>query len=61
MQGRGKSIVDGKTFDWEYGDTLAVPNWKSQEHHALEDAVLFNMTDEPFLKWSHYYRFEAAA
>ncbi len=59
MQGSGRSIVDGQTLDWEFGDTIAVPNWKAAEHHALADTVLFHMTDEFLLKWAHYYRFEA--
>jgi len=59
MQGKGRSIVDGQTFDWEYGDTITVPNWKTQEHQASADTVLFHMTDEFLMKWAYFYRFEA--
>jgi gentisate 1,2-dioxygenase len=49
-EGRGYSILNGARFDWEKGDTFAVPIWCWQEHAAAEsDAVLFSFTDEPIL------------
>src|SRR5438874_657223 len=27
MQGRGSSTIGGQRFDWEFGDTLAIPAW----------------------------------
>jgi gentisate 1,2-dioxygenase len=59
MQGKGKSIIDGETFNWEFGDTISVPTWKTQEHQATEDTVLFQMSDEFLMKWAYFYRFEA--
>ena len=49
-EGRGYSILNGKRFDWQQGDTFAVPIWCWQEHAAPDDAaVLFSITDEPIL------------
>jgi gentisate 1,2-dioxygenase len=59
MQGSGTSVIDGETIDWNYGDTFAVPCWKTVEHHASEDSVLFSMTDEPVMRFCKYWQFEA--
>jgi gentisate 1,2-dioxygenase len=49
-EGRGYSVLDGHRFDWERGDTFAVPIWCWHEHAAPDDdAVLFSFTDEPVL------------
>jgi gentisate 1,2-dioxygenase len=49
-EGHGYSVLDGHRFDWEAGDTFAVPIWCWHEHAAPEsDAVLFSFTDEPVL------------
>ena len=53
-EGRGNSVLNGARFDWEKGDTFAVPIWCWQEHAASDgsgggDAVLFSITDEPIL------------
>jgi gentisate 1,2-dioxygenase len=50
-EGRGSSILEGKRFDWEFGDTFVVPNWCWHEHTAVDgDAVLFAADDSPMLK-----------
>jgi gentisate 1,2-dioxygenase len=53
-EGRGFSVLNGVRFDWEKGDTFAVPTWCWHEHAASSDggdgdAVLFSFTDEPVL------------
>ncbi|MBI2818466.1 MAG: cupin domain-containing protein [Acidobacteria bacterium] len=49
-EGGGYSILNGTRFDWEKGDTFAMPIWCWQEHAAPDgDAVLFFITDEPIL------------
>jgi gentisate 1,2-dioxygenase len=50
-EGRGHSLLDGVRFDWEQGDTFAVPIWCWHEHAASDaDAVLFSFTDRPVLR-----------
>jgi gentisate 1,2-dioxygenase len=58
MQGSGRSSIDGKTFDWTYGDTLAVPAWLRIEHKCEEGSVVFAMSDENLMRWTRYYRLE---
>ena len=58
MQGEGVTIVDGQEIRWEFGDTFVVPNWRSVEHHAKADTILFCMSDEPLMRFAKYYRFE---
>ena len=53
FEGKGHSIVDGKRFDWNKFDTLAVPSGAWCEHHNDSDtdpAYLFVASDEPTLK-----------
>ena len=53
FKGRGHSIVDGKRFDWEQFDTLAVPGGSWCEHVNGSDSercYLFVASDEPAQK-----------
>jgi gentisate 1,2-dioxygenase len=59
MQGAGTSTIDGRDIDWSFGDTFVSPCWQPVRHGASEDAVLFQMTDEPLMRWARYWRFEA--
>jgi gentisate 1,2-dioxygenase len=59
MQGGGTSTIDTSRFDWSFGDTIAAPAWNRIEHHAAADTIMFSMSDENLMKWSHYYRIEA--
>ena len=59
VEGRGYSLLDGVRFDWEQGDTFAVPIWCWHEHAAPEtDAVLFALTDLPVLEAIGQHRVE---
>ena len=60
MSGCGHSIVGGQRFDWQRGDTLAVPTWTWYAHHAASDAQLFALSDEPVMRLCNYFRHEAA-
>jgi gentisate 1,2-dioxygenase len=53
FEGRGYSIVDGKRFDWNRFDTLAVPGGAWCEHvngSDTEPVFLFVASDEPALR-----------
>lgn len=53
FKGRGHSVVDGKRFDWEQFDTLAVPGGSWCEHvngSDSEPCYLFVASDEPAQK-----------
>jgi gentisate 1,2-dioxygenase len=59
FQGSGHSIVDGKRFDWQQFDNLAVPGGSWFEHvntSPAESAVLFVASDEPALKCFHLFK-----
>jgi gentisate 1,2-dioxygenase len=59
MRGAGSSTIGAQRFEWSFGDTIAAPAWSRIEHHASEDTVMFSMSDEDLMRWSHYYRIEA--
>jgi gentisate 1,2-dioxygenase len=58
VAGSGETVVDGKVMKWQRGDTLAVPTWMWFAHAASSDAVLFEMSDEPLMRFAKYYRAE---
>jgi gentisate 1,2-dioxygenase len=49
VAGRGRSVVDGEELRWERGDVFVAPAWRTHQHQADEDAVLFRVTDEPVM------------
>jgi gentisate 1,2-dioxygenase len=46
-QGRGATVVEGRRFEWERGDVIAVPSWYEHHHQGGEGAVLLRVTDAP--------------
>jgi gentisate 1,2-dioxygenase len=46
-EGKGKTVIDGKDFEWGVNDVFVVPPWKQYHHVASEDAVLFSISDKP--------------
>ena len=50
-EGGGSSVIRGKRYDWEEGDTFVVPAWSAHEHASVDgEAVLFSTSDRPILK-----------
>jgi gentisate 1,2-dioxygenase len=47
VEGAGFSEIGGKRFDWSRGDIFMVPSWVPVRHCALEQSVLFSMSDRP--------------
>jgi gentisate 1,2-dioxygenase len=47
VEGRGRTRIGGITFDWQPRDIFVVPSWAPAAHEALEDAVIFSMSDRP--------------
>jgi gentisate 1,2-dioxygenase len=58
-EGAGESTIGDKHFAWKRGDTFVAPGWHAISHRATSDAQMFEMSDEPLLRFSNYYRFEA--
>ncbi len=49
VRGEGRSTIDGETFQWQRGDVIAAPAWRSHHHVADKDTVLFRVTDAPVM------------
>lgn len=59
FEGKGHSIVDGKKFDWNQFDTLAIPggSWFEHKNDLSKDPLfLFVASDEPTLKKLALYK-----
>jgi gentisate 1,2-dioxygenase len=62
VRGKGRTVIDGKAFDWEKGDIVALPSWAQHAHEnsGAEDAILFSISDRPVLEALGLYREELA-
>ena len=48
VEGRGRTRIGDRTFDWEPNDVFVVPSWMPHAHEsAEEDCVLFSFSDRP--------------
>ncbi len=62
-EGHGTVVVGDRRFDWEEGDTIALPSWCWHSHENRskdEDGILFSVTDAPTLRALNLWREEAA-
>jgi gentisate 1,2-dioxygenase len=62
VKGKGRTLIEGKAFDWEKGDIIAIPSWAKHEHANTggEDAIFFSINDWPVMRTLGLYREEAA-
>ncbi|MBM2810967.1 MAG: gentisate 1,2-dioxygenase [Chloroflexi bacterium] len=62
FSGRGRTVIDGESFEWETGDTFVVPQWSKHHHENLdtEAAYLFSVTDRALLDPFGLYEVEPA-
>lgn len=59
FEGKGHALIDGKKFDWNVFDTLAVPagHWFEYVNESSKDPlILFVASDEPTLKKLSLYK-----
>jgi gentisate 1,2-dioxygenase len=58
VKGSGRSIINGKLFEWSKGDIIALPSWALHEHGntGAEDAILFSISDRPVIEALGFYR-----
>jgi len=56
IKGEGKTSIDGNEFSWSFGDTIAIPSWRSYQHHASSDAILLRVTDAPVMEKFNWLR-----
>ena len=50
MQGEGRSVIDGATFDWSRGDALAFPSGAEHTIEAKTESYILRASDEPLMK-----------
>ena len=59
VEGKGRSRVGDRVFDWQPKDVFVVPSWSRVAHEADDDAVLFSFSDRPVQKALGLWREEA--
>jgi gentisate 1,2-dioxygenase len=50
VEGKGRTVIAGQTFEWKPKDVFVVPSWLPHYHEADGDAVLFSFSDRPVHK-----------
>jgi gentisate 1,2-dioxygenase len=58
LAGNGATTIGESQFSWRKGDAMVAPIWTKIEHNISSDALLFVLSDEPLMRFSHHYRFE---
>lgn len=59
VQGHGRTLIDGRAYDWAPGDVFALPLWvahSNQNRSASHDALLFSFSDAPVMCALGWYR-----
>jgi gentisate 1,2-dioxygenase len=56
FRGAARAVVDGRAFELEAGDMLAVPSWTGFDLEAHEPTDLFRVCDTPVLEALGLYR-----
>lgn len=59
VEGDGRTEIDGQTFNWSFGDTIAIPAWRPYRHRAQSDALLLKVSDAPVVAAFDWLRCEA--
>jgi len=47
IEGNGRVVIGGNTFEFTARDTFVVPSWHAYALYAEDDAVLFSYSDRP--------------
>lgn len=61
VKGSGRTIVDGETIDWNMGDVIAVPAWRTYRHEADTESYLVRASDGPVMAAFDMLREEVVA
>ena len=60
VEGRGRTRIGDRSFDWQPHDLFVAPSWLPVVHEADDDAVLFSYSDRPVQKALGLWRSAAA-
>ena len=60
VEGRGRTRIGDRSFDWQPRDIFVAPSWLPVVHEADDDAVLFSYSDRPVQKALGLWRSAAA-
>jgi gentisate 1,2-dioxygenase len=47
IEGNGRTMVGGQSFEWRVHDVFVVPSWTWHYHEAAAESVLFSYSDRP--------------
>jgi gentisate 1,2-dioxygenase len=50
VAGSGTTYVDGERFDWQRGDVMVAPAWRTHHHETERGGVLFRVSDAPAME-----------
>jgi gentisate 1,2-dioxygenase len=47
VEGKGMTTVAHQTLEWSRGDVFIIPPWRYRAHNAIEETILFCVSDRP--------------
>lgn len=57
LKGEGITHVEGKNFNWQRGDMIAIPSWYEYAHQAFDESIILRVSDLPLMKMLNWHRF----
>ena len=60
FRGYGATVIENERVEWSQGDVFLIPPWAKHAHEnlAMEDAILFSVTDWPAIQSLGFYKEE---
>ena len=58
LKGSGESAIGDSTFNWNFGDVIAVPLASRVEHRVTADAIVVALSDEAVMRYCGYYQLQ---
>ncbi len=56
VEGKGKTVMGDKTFNWGPRDIFVIPSWVKHHHEASEEAVMFSYSDRGVQEKLDFFR-----
>jgi gentisate 1,2-dioxygenase len=61
LKGRGRTEAGDATYEWSFGDVIALPMCERLAHSSREGAVVVELSDEKLMRHCRFYQRQACA
>lgn len=61
LKGQGRTEAGNASYEWSFGDVIALPMFERLAHSSREGAVVVELSDEKLMRHCHFYQLQACA